>query len=82
VHQPSTRMTELKPVSTPMSSATSLVPDEDGEAVDQRERVHELDPLPPVSHSDTAGYLVRRRAMCVLSGFPTLFTSDGSSTNI
>jgi hypothetical protein len=30
-------MAELKPVSTPMSSATSLGPDEDGEAVDQRE---------------------------------------------
>jgi hypothetical protein len=30
-------MTELKPVSTPMSSAASLGPDEDGDAVDQRE---------------------------------------------
>jgi hypothetical protein len=30
-------MTELKPVSTPMSSAASLGPDEDGETVDQRE---------------------------------------------
>jgi hypothetical protein len=30
-------MAELKPVSTPMSSAASLGPDEDGEAVDQRE---------------------------------------------
>jgi hypothetical protein len=30
-------MTELKPVSTPMSSAVSLGSDEDGEAVDQRE---------------------------------------------
>jgi hypothetical protein len=30
-------MTELKPVSTPMSSAVSLDPDEDGDAVDQRE---------------------------------------------
>jgi hypothetical protein len=30
-------MTELKPVSTPMSTATSLGPDEDGDAVDQRE---------------------------------------------
>jgi hypothetical protein len=30
-------MTELKPVSTPMSSAASLGPDEDGEAVDQGE---------------------------------------------
>jgi hypothetical protein len=30
-------MAELKPVSTPISSATSLGPDEDGEVVDQRE---------------------------------------------
>jgi hypothetical protein len=30
-------MVELKPVSTPMSMATSLSPDEDGKAVDQRE---------------------------------------------
>jgi hypothetical protein len=30
-------MAELKPVSTPMSSAASLGPDEDGEAVEQRE---------------------------------------------
>jgi isopentenyldiphosphate isomerase len=30
-------MTELKPVSTPMSTTTSLGPDEDGNAVDQRE---------------------------------------------
>jgi hypothetical protein len=30
-------MAELKPVSTPMSTAMSLGPDEDGETVDQRE---------------------------------------------
>jgi hypothetical protein len=30
-------MDELKPVSTPMSTATSLDPDENGEVVDQRE---------------------------------------------
>jgi hypothetical protein len=30
-------MTELKPLSTLMSSATSFGPDEDGEVVDQRE---------------------------------------------
>jgi hypothetical protein len=30
-------MTELKPMSTPMSTATSLGPDEDNEAIDQRE---------------------------------------------
>jgi hypothetical protein len=30
-------MAELKPVSTPMSTATALDPDENGEAADQRE---------------------------------------------
>jgi hypothetical protein len=30
-------MAELKPVSTPMSSAASLGPDKDGDVVDQRE---------------------------------------------
>jgi hypothetical protein len=30
-------MEELKPVSTPISTATSLDPDEDGKVVDQRE---------------------------------------------
>jgi hypothetical protein len=30
-------MDELKPVSTPMTTATLLDPDENGEAVDQRE---------------------------------------------
>jgi hypothetical protein len=30
-------MTELKPVSTPMSTATAVDPDENGEVVDQRE---------------------------------------------
>jgi 5-methylcytosine-specific restriction endonuclease McrBC GTP-binding regulatory subunit McrB len=30
-------MAELKPVSTPMSSTASLGPDEDGDAMDQRE---------------------------------------------
>jgi hypothetical protein len=30
-------MAEFKPVSTPMSSAVSLGPNEDGEAMDQRE---------------------------------------------
>jgi hypothetical protein len=35
-------MAELKPVSTPMSSAMSLGPDEDGEVVDHREYVTHL----------------------------------------
>jgi hypothetical protein len=31
------KMTDLKPMSTPMSKATSLDPDENGQAVDHRE---------------------------------------------
>jgi hypothetical protein len=38
-------MAELKPVSTPMSTATSLGPDEDGEAIDQREYRSMIDSL-------------------------------------
>jgi hypothetical protein len=38
-------MAELKPVSTPMSTAMSLGPDEDGEAVDQREYRSMIDSL-------------------------------------
>jgi hypothetical protein len=38
-------MAELKPVSTPMSTTTSLGPDEDGEAIDQREYGSMIDSL-------------------------------------
>jgi hypothetical protein len=38
-------MAELKPLSTPMSSAMSLGPDEDGEAMDQREYRSMIDSL-------------------------------------
>jgi isopentenyldiphosphate isomerase len=38
-------MAELKPVSTPMSSAASFGPDEDGEAVNQREYMSMIDSL-------------------------------------
>jgi hypothetical protein len=38
-------MAELKPVSTPMSSAASLGPDEDDDAVDQREYRSMIDSL-------------------------------------
>jgi isopentenyldiphosphate isomerase len=38
-------MDELNPVSTPMSTATSLYPDENGEAVDQREYKSMIDSL-------------------------------------
>jgi hypothetical protein len=73
-------MKKVKPVSTPMSTAMSFLPNEDGDAVDQR--VHEHDRLPPVPHSDTAGHSVHREAVCALSGFPTLFTLDDSSVNL
>jgi hypothetical protein len=36
-------MAELKPMSTPMSMATSLDPDENGEAADQREYINMID---------------------------------------
>jgi hypothetical protein len=45
-------------------------------------RVHEHDRLPPVPHSDTTGYSVHRGAVCMLSGFPMLFTSNDSSVNL
>jgi hypothetical protein len=38
-------MVDLKPVSTPMSSTTSIGPDENGEAVDQREYKSMIDSL-------------------------------------
>jgi isopentenyldiphosphate isomerase len=38
-------MAEIKPVSTPMSMATSLDPDENGESIDQREYRSMIDSL-------------------------------------
>jgi hypothetical protein len=52
-------MDELKPMSTPMSTTTSLDLDENGE-------VHEHDWLPPVPHGDTVGHSVHRVPMCTL----------------
>jgi hypothetical protein len=76
-------MAELKPMSTPMSSTMSLGSDKDGESVDQREYrsmigSHRLHPVP---HNDMAGHSVHRGAVCALSDFPTLFTSNGNSAN-
>jgi hypothetical protein len=66
-------MTELKPVSTPMSKAATLDLDENGEAVDQREYRSMIGSLL---------YLTVTRPLCTLSDFATLFTSDGSSVNL
>jgi hypothetical protein len=38
-------MADAKPMSTPMSMTTTLDPDEDGEAVDQREYMSVIDSL-------------------------------------
>jgi hypothetical protein len=38
-------MAELKPVSTPMSTAAALDPDENGEAIDQRKYMSMIDSL-------------------------------------
>jgi hypothetical protein len=62
-------MAELKPVSTLMSTATSLGPDEDGEAVDQRE------------YRNMIGSLLYLMATRPDIQFPTLFASDGCSTD-
>jgi hypothetical protein len=72
-------MDDLKPVSTPMSTAISLDPNENGEVVDQREYKSMIGSLIP--HGDTAEHSVRRVPLCTLSGFPTL-TSNSSSMNL
>jgi hypothetical protein len=73
-------MAELKPVFTPMNTAMSLGPNEDGEAMDQREYRSMIGSL--LYLTDMAGHSVHRGAMCALSGFPVLFTSDDSSANL
>jgi uncharacterized membrane protein YobD (UPF0266 family) len=64
-------MTELKPVSTLMSTATVLDPDENGEAVDQREYRSMIGSLlyHTVMQSDI------QFTVCLLSSFPMLFIS-------
>jgi hypothetical protein len=73
-------MAELKPVSTPMSTGTVLDPDENGETVDQREYRSMIGSLLylTVTQSDIQFTVF----VCALSVFPTLFTSDSSSTNL
>jgi hypothetical protein len=73
-------MAELKPMFTLMTTATSLDPDENGEATDQREYKSMIGSL--LYLSDTAEHLVHRVPVCVLSGFPMLFTSDCHSANL
>jgi hypothetical protein len=53
-------------VSTPMSSAASIGPDEDDEIVDQRERVQEHDRLSSIPHSDMTEHSIHHGAVRVL----------------
>jgi hypothetical protein len=41
--------------------------------------VKKHDWLPPIPHGDMTGHSVRYVRMCMLSGFPTIITSDNSS---
>jgi hypothetical protein len=70
-------MAEIKPVSTPMSTATMLDPDETVEAVNQREYRSIIGSLLYMTR-----HSVRCVPMCTLSGFPMLFTSDSSLANL
>jgi hypothetical protein len=73
-------MAELKLVSTLMSTATSLGPDEDGEAIDQREYMSMIGSLLYLTaHGRT---LSSSCAFVRIFSFPTLFTSDDSSVNL
>jgi hypothetical protein len=70
-------MAELKPVSTPMSTTTTLDPDENGEDVNKMEYKIMIGSLL---------YLTMTRpdiqsVVCMLSCFSTFFTSDNSSAN-
>jgi hypothetical protein len=73
-------MVELKPVSTPMSSAALLGPDEDGEVVDQREYKSMIGSLLylTVTWPDIQ---FCHGTVCTHLGFPMLFLSGDSSTN-
>jgi isopentenyldiphosphate isomerase len=58
-------ITELKPVSTPMSMTTTLDLDENGD-IFLSKRVQKHDCLPPVPHDDTARHLIR---VCLCARF-------------
>jgi hypothetical protein len=74
-------MAELKPMSTLMSTATALDPDENGEAIEQSEYKSMIGSLLylTVIQPDI------QFTMCLCARFqasPALFTSDGSSANL
>jgi hypothetical protein len=72
-------MVEVKPMSNPMSMVTVLDPDENGEAVDQREYNSMIGSLSLslslVPHGNIVGHSVHRVLVCMISSFPMHFTS-------
>jgi hypothetical protein len=70
-------MAKLKPVSTPMSTATEVDPDENGEVVDQMEYRSMIGSILYL----TTTWLDIQFVVCMLSSFPKLFTSDSRSTD-
>jgi hypothetical protein len=73
-------MAELKPVSTPMISVASLGPDEDGEAVDQREYRSMIGSLMYLIVTQLDIQFVVGLCACFQAS-PILFASDGSSVS-
>jgi hypothetical protein len=73
-------MAELKSVPTPMSMATALDPDENGEAIDKREYMSMIGSL--LYLTVTRPYIQFTVSVCALLGFPTLFTLDNNSANL
>jgi hypothetical protein len=71
-------MAKLNPVSTPMSTTTALDPNENGEAIDQREYRSMIGSLLYLTVTRPGIQFV----VCALSGFPTLFTSDNYFVNL
>jgi hypothetical protein len=69
-------MAELKPLSTPMSTATSIGPDEDREAVDQREYRSMIGSL--LHLSDTVEHSVHRGTVCASSLLDLIGFSDAN----
>jgi hypothetical protein len=63
-------MAVAKPVSTPMSMMIALDPNEDGEAVNQRD------------YKSMIGSLLYLTATQLNIQFPTYFTSSGNSVNL
>jgi hypothetical protein len=69
---------ELKPMSTPMSTAIALDPDENGETVDQREYKSMIGSLFYLTVTRPDNQFI----VCMLSSFSTQFTSASRSSDL